>query len=211
LHKTVCWHFLAAFSNCLLVLFLYSGTHCRNAAKKYLLSNCTLCLWKLRKNSIDIHSAWFDALWLWTLWKLWRCLEERTTRTVTTAFSAFTTLVTITTVSTRFVTVTTRSTALVTIACTLLAQLLGHCLKGLFGRKDLKQPCSSSLLLRRRDGENSRAIKVGFHFSADNVFHCGACGHYGICDNALGLKRACCAPSPSAIFALAGEFDLDTT
>jgi hypothetical protein len=137
-----------------------------------------LCLRKFCKNCINIHTAWLDALWLWTLWEFWRCLKERTTWAVSTTFSAFTTLttwlVTITTLSARLVAVTTWSTTLVTITTTLLAKLLCHCFKRLVRRKDLKEPSARCLLLRGSDGKHACAVQVGFHFSADNVLHCSA-------------------------------------
>jgi glycerol-3-phosphate acyltransferase PlsY len=112
------------------------------------------------------------------LWELWWCLKERTTRAVSTTFSAFTTLatwlVTISTLTARLVTVTTRSSALITIAATLLAKLLCYCFERLIRRKNFKESGTGCLLLRCSDGEHTCAVQVGFHFSANNVLHCGA-------------------------------------
>jgi hypothetical protein len=135
LYKTLCRDLLATFGDCLLVLLFNSSTNCGYATHQNLFCNCALSFWKFCENCINIHTAWLDALWLWTLRQFWGSLKERTTRTVSTAFSTFTALttwlVTIATLSTWLVTITARTTALVTITGTLLAKLLCHCFKGL--------------------------------------------------------------------------------
>jgi hypothetical protein len=141
LHETISRYFFATFGDCLFILLFNSGTNCGHTTHQDFFSDCALCLWEFCKNCIDIHTAWLNALWLWTLWEFWWCLKERTTWTVSASFSAFTTLatclVTITTLAARLVTVTTWSTTLVTVTATLLSKLLCHCFKGLIGRKNL--------------------------------------------------------------------------